>query len=128
MNCPLPGVIVNTCDPPYAILPEVGVMVPLPEATAAVYANVLRVKVAVPFRSLEMVMEQRFPLTESQPLQPVKSEPWAAVADKVTTVPLAYEALQPFVLPVVQLIFVPETVPLPVPASVTDNVWPDKMV
>jgi hypothetical protein len=69
-----------------------------------------------------MVTEHWFPeMVVHDPLQLVKAELASGVAERVTTVPLAYVELQPVVLPVVQLMFVPVTVPLPVPASVTVN-------
>jgi hypothetical protein len=70
-----------------------------------------------------MVTVHWFPETVVQaPFQLVKAEPEAGAAVKVKTVPLAYVELQPVALPVVQLMFEPVTVPLPVPFSVTVNV------
>jgi len=65
---------------------------------------------------------QVFPDVESQPLQLVKVEPLAAVAVKVTDVPLVYEAEHVLgqVMPAGELV----TVPAPLPAGVTVSVKP----
>ena len=60
------------------------------------------------------------PLVQAEPLQPAKVEPVAGVALKVTRVPLLYNAEQ--VLPQLIPAGVLVTVPLPVPALVTERV------
>lgn len=60
------------------------------------------------------------PLVQPEPVQPAKVEPVAGVALKVTGVPLLYNAEQ--VLPQLIPAGVLVTVPLPVPALVTERV------
>ena len=59
------------------------------------------------------------PVEQPVPLQPAKVEPAAALADKVTVVPLLKvpEQVVPQLMPAGEL----ETVPLPVPAFVTER-------
>jgi hypothetical protein len=59
------------------------------------------------------------PVPEHIPLQPLNTEPEAGVAAKLTEAPEAYwaEQVAPQFMPAGEL----ETVPLPVPAGVTDR-------
>jgi hypothetical protein len=93
---------------------------PVP-ASVTVSANVTALNVAVTALAAVMVTLQ-VPVPEQAPLQPAKVDPAAAVAVKVTGVPLAKLALQVLgqVIPLGLLLTDPE----PVPASVTVKVNP----
>ena len=73
------------------LIPEgLEVTVPLPvPALLTVRVKRCRVKVAVTDLDAFMVTEQVVPETVSHPLQPVKVDPVAGVAVRVTTVPLS---------------------------------------
>src|SRR5579872_2645140 len=90
---------------------------PVP-ASVTVNANVTTLNVAVTALAAVMVTLQ-VPVPEQAPLQPAKVDPAAAVAVRVTGVPLAKLALQVLgqVMPAGLLLTDPE----PVPASVTVN-------
>jgi len=97
------------------------VTVPLPvPALLTVSAKVGRLKVAVTVVAAETVTVQAPVPEHPPPLQPVKVEPAAAVAVRVTAVPLVKlaEQVAPQVMPAGELV----TVPLPVPAGVTVRV------
>ena len=87
--------------------------VPVPDLVT-VKAYCCRVKVAVTVVFAVMVTEQ-VPVPVQAPLQPVKVDPVAGAAVKVTEPPEATDAVQ--VEP--QLILPPATVPLPVPDFLT---------
>ena len=96
---------------------EVEVTVPLPTSTLdllTVRGNVWSVKVAVTVLEVFIVTVQVAPDTESHPAQPVKSDPVAGAAVRVTTVPSWYELPDGGGLEL--------TVPVPLPARATVNV------
>lgn len=128
---PLVAAAVSVTDAPLAklalqVLPQLippvfEVTVPAPEpAFATVSANVVvwLANVAVTERAAVIETVQVL-VPVHAPLQPLNVEPLAAAADNVTDVPLAMLALQvaPQLIPPVFDV----TVPVPVPALVTDN-------
>ena len=98
------------------------VTVPLPMMPVFLTVRVKRctAKVALTARAVLMVTLQVVPETVSHPLQPLKMDPLAGLAVRVTVVPLLYVAEQvgpQLILPSLEV-----TVPLPVPAPVTVKV------
>ncbi len=77
------------------------------------------VKVAVTVFAASSVTVQG-PVPLQAPLQPVKVEPEAGVAVRVTTVPVAKDAeqVEPQLMPAGALVTVPEPVPAPTTVSV----------
>jgi len=75
---------------PQLIPPSLEVTVPLPMRPVLLTDRVklCKVNVAVTARAALMVTLQVVPETASQPLQPVKIDPLAGVAVRVTVVPL----------------------------------------
>src|SRR5439155_6091994 len=128
---PAAGVAVSVTTVPLAklaeqVAPQVMpagelVTVPLPvPALLAVSEKVGRAKVAVTVVAALRVTVQVPVPEQPPPLQPVKVEPAAGVAVRVTAVPLAKltEQVAPQLIPTGELV----TVPLPVPAGVTVRV------
>jgi len=123
--------LLNATVPVGVALPEVGetlavkvTVVPAfacgVETVNAVVVVVFRLNVPVTDCAILIVTVQLpVPVQPPPPLHPIKSEPGAALADKVTLVPLAKLALQVpgQLIPVGMLVTVPE----PLPAIVTDN-------
>jgi hypothetical protein len=125
---PAPGVAVRvTCVPPVKEAEQVVphetpagelVIVPVP-TLVTLSANDGRVKVAVTARAALMVTVQ-VPVPLQLPPQPLKMDPAAGVAVRVTTVPLlnAAEQVVPHAMPAGELL----TVPPPLPDLVTVSV------
>jgi hypothetical protein len=97
------------------------VTVPLPVpalVSVSVYVTGATLKVAV---QLTLLFTVKLPLEQAEsPDQPAKTEPLPATADSVTAVPpaMVVEQVLPQLMPAGELV----TVPLPVPARLTDTV------
>src|SRR5262245_44653019 len=103
------------------------VMVPLPAPVLlSVSAKLWTAKVAVT-DCAALIVTAQVPVPVQPPLQPVKVEPAAGVAVRVTTVPVVKEVehVAPHVMPAGALVMVP--LPAPVLLSVSAKLWTAKV-
>ncbi len=95
------------------LIPPLPVTVPLPVPTP-VTVTVVELKVA-PTDCAAVIVTEQAPAPVQAPLQPAKAAPAAAVGVRVTDVPWTKGALQvaPQVIPVGELVTVPDAAPVP---------------